>query len=286
MFKSIPTLGPKGVRFRSRIEATWAHFFDNLGWEWEYEFGDLDGYIPDFIVTFPEKTIAFEVKSDGDFAKLSTYTEKIVNSGWKSDFVVVGGKLFANKSIEKKIPIDPTSKLLGLLNGKHPVILHKSTEGVYSINYWNGDVFIDIRTDQPVATGVVFEDPDDYLLKLFSSCRNKAQYKAPIESSKRDAYYSQLIQKEKKRSTMVKVIKQDIVERLRCKLIKEHKCEDVVVNSQDEDGVEFAIFTVDEGCQTEVFKKKDIQKLTADIYEYRECILLGLPTVLLVPGKP
>lgn len=46
-----------GCRFRSRLEARWAVFFDYLGWQWEYEpQGYLVGaarrpYLPDFVVT-------------------------------------------------------------------------------------------------------------------------------------------------------------------------------------------------------------------------------------------
>jgi len=31
----------RGIRFRSRTEARWAAFFDELGWPWEYEPHDL-----------------------------------------------------------------------------------------------------------------------------------------------------------------------------------------------------------------------------------------------------
>lgn len=48
-YKPIPTLY-NGVQFRSRIEATWAAFFDNLGWSWEYEPCDFNGWIPDFLI--------------------------------------------------------------------------------------------------------------------------------------------------------------------------------------------------------------------------------------------
>lgn len=41
------------VLFRSRLEARWAAFFDLAGWKWEYEPIDLDGWTPDFKVTFP-----------------------------------------------------------------------------------------------------------------------------------------------------------------------------------------------------------------------------------------
>lgn len=40
----------KGVDFRSRLEAKWAHVFDKLGWEWLYEPIDLEGWIPDFLI--------------------------------------------------------------------------------------------------------------------------------------------------------------------------------------------------------------------------------------------
>lgn len=39
-----------GVRFRSRLEATWAAFFDLLEWRWEYEPFDLKGWVPDFVI--------------------------------------------------------------------------------------------------------------------------------------------------------------------------------------------------------------------------------------------
>ncbi|AIM40751.1 hypothetical protein N22_049 [Idiomarinaceae phage 1N2-2] len=46
----------KGYKFRSRLEARWAVFFDAMGFEWEYEPEgfDLGGgvyYLPDFLIT-------------------------------------------------------------------------------------------------------------------------------------------------------------------------------------------------------------------------------------------
>ena len=43
----------KGINFRSLLEARWAYFFDKLGWTWQYEPFEMDGYIPDFLVTLP-----------------------------------------------------------------------------------------------------------------------------------------------------------------------------------------------------------------------------------------
>lgn len=52
MIKPIETVY-KGYRFRSRLEARWAVFFDALGIEWEYEkegydLGEAGWYLPDF----------------------------------------------------------------------------------------------------------------------------------------------------------------------------------------------------------------------------------------------
>lgn len=55
MIKAIETVY-KGYRFRSRLEARWAVFFDALGIEWEYEpegfeLGEVGRYLPDFRLT-------------------------------------------------------------------------------------------------------------------------------------------------------------------------------------------------------------------------------------------
>jgi hypothetical protein len=47
----------KGYKFRSRLEARWAVFFDALGVEWEYEkegydLGDDGLYLPDFYLPY------------------------------------------------------------------------------------------------------------------------------------------------------------------------------------------------------------------------------------------
>lgn len=64
--KAIETIY-KNFRFRSRLEARWAIYFDWLGLNWEYEPEgfDLNGvwYLPDFRVTSPQKQITwYEIK--------------------------------------------------------------------------------------------------------------------------------------------------------------------------------------------------------------------------------
>jgi hypothetical protein len=50
--KSHPTRY-KNTLFRSRLEARWAAWADIVGWEWEYEPVDLEGWTPDFRFRFP-----------------------------------------------------------------------------------------------------------------------------------------------------------------------------------------------------------------------------------------
>jgi hypothetical protein len=59
----------KGCRFRSRLEARWAVFFDTLGIKWEYEkegfeLGNGERYLPDFWLPDLGEGIWFEVKGE------------------------------------------------------------------------------------------------------------------------------------------------------------------------------------------------------------------------------
>jgi hypothetical protein len=78
-----------GIRFRSLIEARWAEMFSRLGWEWEYEPIELNGYIPDFIIKFPYKHLLVEVKGETNMENIEQYAEKIINSGWDGEFLLV-----------------------------------------------------------------------------------------------------------------------------------------------------------------------------------------------------
>lgn len=67
--KPIETLY-KGCRFRSRLEARWAVFFDSIGIEWEYEpegfkLPNGENYLPDFYL--PKLNSYAEIKGVGAF---------------------------------------------------------------------------------------------------------------------------------------------------------------------------------------------------------------------------
>lgn len=79
----------RGITFRSRLEATWACFFDLVNWSWEYEPIDLDGYIPDFVVQGAAPLLV-EVKPASTVEGLSIFAEKIERSGWHGEALIVG----------------------------------------------------------------------------------------------------------------------------------------------------------------------------------------------------
>jgi hypothetical protein len=93
---SIPAIPTRyrGINFRSRLEAKWAVFFDELNWEWEYEPIDLSGYIPDFIISFPYAPLLVEVKPSMTPQELRQAAPKITTSGWTGESLIVGGKIF------------------------------------------------------------------------------------------------------------------------------------------------------------------------------------------------
>lgn len=84
----------KGYRFRSRLEARWAVYFDTLGLKWEYEIDGYDlgkwgWYLPDFYLTqvrsFAEvKPSDYRMEDDyGKYAEFVKRTEReiIILSG-------------------------------------------------------------------------------------------------------------------------------------------------------------------------------------------------------------
>lgn len=80
----------EGARFRSRLEATWAAFFDMMHWPWEYEPLDLKGWVPDFVLRGIEP-IAVEVKpilTFDDFPQDGF--DKMNTSGWTGRILIVG----------------------------------------------------------------------------------------------------------------------------------------------------------------------------------------------------
>jgi hypothetical protein len=71
----------KGYTFRSRLEARWAAMFELLGWQWDYEPVDFNGWIPDFAIY--GKTLVY-VEFPQDVA------DRIGRSGCKDEVLILG----------------------------------------------------------------------------------------------------------------------------------------------------------------------------------------------------
>lgn len=65
----------KGYRFRSRLEARWAIFFDGINIKWEYEkegydLGDLGYYLPDFWLPYPIDSCMCSIPNAGHWLEV------------------------------------------------------------------------------------------------------------------------------------------------------------------------------------------------------------------------
>ncbi len=82
----------RGIRFRSRTEARWAAFFDELHWPWEYEPHDLVWYVPDFVLKLDNEPagVLCEIKGCNSLEELRAHTAKTSDSGWQHDALIVG----------------------------------------------------------------------------------------------------------------------------------------------------------------------------------------------------
>lgn len=143
-----------GTRYRSLVEAKWARFFELLGWPFEYEPFELNGYIPDFVLTFPEPVLV-EVKSELCFEALFDYRSKIEASGWDGHALIVGARLFQG----------PYSLGASYMSTEEEKI-YRDTLGVIRFagdDYWQSAKFVRSTLCQASA----FESPSEYESLLY-----------------------------------------------------------------------------------------------------------------------
>lgn len=169
----------KGYRFRSRLEARWAVFFDKMGWNWKYEhqgyevgWEDTIPWLPDFEIEIPfsdhikahiVQSFYVEVKGDPNFFS---------DGEWLGRFDFNGGPPGFFKS--GSLPSDPRSRdnevkrllILGQIpmqqNGflALPVVYHAS--GIFT--EWGGIFSHQIGSLGPL--GDFFCLPGTYQYKL------------------------------------------------------------------------------------------------------------------------
>ena len=118
--KAIPTMYNE-VQFRSRLEATWAAFFDLCEWDWDYEPIDLNGWIPDFII-HGEKNIYVEVKPFTEIEQFDEAIEKIDGTGIDKDILLLGLSPFGDKWIS----------FLGWCNENYEDYMNEFSQAIFS----------------------------------------------------------------------------------------------------------------------------------------------------------
>jgi hypothetical protein len=86
-----------GYRFRSRLEARWAVFFQTLGLQWEYEPEGFDLgnelYLPDFRVTTGDLVYWYEIKprDSGDCSKFERFAKLLEQDGANTEARLLHG---------------------------------------------------------------------------------------------------------------------------------------------------------------------------------------------------
>lgn len=95
--KAIETIY-KGYRFRSRLEARWAVFFDAIGWPYTYEAEGYElpsgRYLPDFYL--PTENAFIEIKPSRDLEpKEIDFAQELFQQSGKSVYIFCGDPLDA-----------------------------------------------------------------------------------------------------------------------------------------------------------------------------------------------
>jgi hypothetical protein len=90
--KAKPTLY-KGNKYRSKLEARWACFFDLIGFQYEYEPCEFDGWTPDFIVYGSGgRVIYFEVKPFIDDTIIEDYLKRLRKLQLKANVILLSNE--------------------------------------------------------------------------------------------------------------------------------------------------------------------------------------------------
>jgi hypothetical protein len=149
----------KGYRFRSRLEARWAVFFDALGIEWEYEKegftnGEGDYYLPDFFL--PKTKTWVEVKGEKDaLVSDAERMTRLLDYGGVLPYFFNSGKEHTTNGLLllENIP-EPVFGYVYL----HPIVQHyKGLDKQYVMFNWYGGIDNVCDTKSIVDTNQIIE---------------------------------------------------------------------------------------------------------------------------------
>lgn len=149
--KAIPTTYA-GVRFRSRLEARWAAFFDLCGIKWEYEPFDLDGWAPDFLlrdlISAPVALVEvkpIDINLEGHYEAIQRDCQKAFRHAKDNVVIVCGMAPDFEYNFDMLCTIEGETKYIGVCGSRIGVVLerHQLDEqgGWHSVIFFNyGDV--------------------------------------------------------------------------------------------------------------------------------------------------
>ena len=105
----------KTVRYRSRLEATWAAFFDICGWRFDYEPETFRGWAPDFLLFGHEGSIWVEVKPIERFNE--DVARKMVRNCPRSsdELLILGNSPFVEREYKDEWNCGCSSSAIGWL---------------------------------------------------------------------------------------------------------------------------------------------------------------------------
>lgn len=180
--RSIPTTY-RSTRFRSRLEARWACFFDLIGWRWTYEPFDAGGYIPDFLI-HGDRPFVVEVKPAANYKELEQHLDKVAKA--QREALVVGvspviadgpypldwplaGIALQNYADTGPPELIPANALWHRCGQCEQIAIHHEMGGFYGYpcDHYEGDHYLHHISDQPAET----------LLEAWASCTNATQWR-------------------------------------------------------------------------------------------------------------
>jgi len=165
-----------GTQFRSRLEARWAAFFDLLGWSWEYEPIDLEGYIPDFVLC--EHVLAevkpFMWRRGGTMAAAEHVLQRAVNAASDAwDWVAVLGACLIDHEQERENIRQGIA--LGIVSERRLFCPGQRVITTLDATWWSDTMRVDLLA-QPMLGGRVFDAPPD-LVALWREAGNRVQWR-------------------------------------------------------------------------------------------------------------
>jgi len=125
-----------GIEYRSRLEARWAAFMRNIGWDITYEPFDGDGYIPDFLVQGKEPFLV-EVKpavTQGEYEAPIEKAESGLRRHWQHDILIVGASPLPSLIEDPWFGMQPD---VGILGEYQPLFTDDNGGAYYSRDEWD-----------------------------------------------------------------------------------------------------------------------------------------------------